>query len=554
MDLKHIISQQKRRTLGPLFDIDYVNYSEGFTQVGIQPVFSRASSGTFVNERGLIVGKTKSTTTIDLRRLVKTKSIITLNVPNGSTIGWLNGYSVYIMQDSTGNDVHNDGGDGLWVEATILHVSDTKLTVRVINTSWFNQDTLPISNWWVSYRGPRRSYDPITLRPIGFLMENSRRNLLLHSENFGANNWSKVNSSCPISSVISPDGSTVAYVLKENTATTDSPRVQQQVTNSLTASKPYTMSVFAKAASHTTFQIVPSVTTFGGSKFANFILSGSGSVGNVSSGVVASIQPYPNGWYRCIVTVSSVSGESGGYVVFSANNNDSSANRLPIYQSTGAEVVYLWGAQLEEHISGTLNGSPNATSYIPTTISQAIRSPDASTTTGISVTPSFTIDAEVKILSGEGASTSGMFQCEKYQDYGFRAGFNPSRNNFAFWSSESLPPTETDSFNVVSANNTFLPGESIRLTLTYDASTGNARIWKNGVNIVSSQPNKKFIVPPSTLGIGINRVLNSTTQNILYRKISFYNRVSRPSPATLHDLTLGAENITLGEDQITITI
>ena len=222
----------------------------------------------------------------------------------------------------------------------------------------------------------RFDHDPVSpFACRGLLIEEGRTNLALQSEGFSTGSWSKSGSTVTADSIASPDGAVTADLLNEDSGL--STHVTQQAAPSLTAGQPYTFSVFAKAGSHTSFQIGLSTTAFGALIFANFVLTGSGSVGT-SSGVTTSIQSYPNGWYRCNVTIASVSGGAGGFVVIVANNNNSSSARLPSYQGTGAQVVYLWGAQLE---AGSF-----ATSYIPTTTSALARSADVCSITGANFT------------------------------------------------------------------------------------------------------------------------------------------------------------------------
>ena len=187
------------------------------------------------------------------------------------------------------------------------------------------------------------------------LVKWAHENLTIQSENFGAT-WLMNNSTITPNTVVAPDGAITADRLNED-ATSNNHQVIQGV-GSLIGGQPHTFSVFAKAASHTSFQMTVSTTAFGSGMFANFLLTGSGSIGT-SSNVTTSIERYPDGWYRCSITVSSVGGGAGGFVQIAANNNNSSSIRLPVYLGTNAQVVHLWGAQLER--------SSTARTYNPTT-------------------------------------------------------------------------------------------------------------------------------------------------------------------------------------------
>ena len=188
------------------------------------------------------------------------------------------------------------------------------------------------------------------------LIEWAPANWLTRSEEFNDFIWNKAALSVTANSIVSPNGQTTADLLSEDSTT--SSHVLSQSAPSVIAGQPHTFSVFAKAASHTSFQMIFSVTAFGDNIFANFQLTGSGSVGT-SSGVTASIQSLSDGWYRCSITISNPSGGTGGSIGIASNNNNSSSVRLPSYQGNNAQVVHIWGAQLERH--------PSAREYIPTT-------------------------------------------------------------------------------------------------------------------------------------------------------------------------------------------
>ena len=291
------------------------------------------------------------------------------------------------MKYALGNMLNGAGGlnpDGLALD--LQFAADKTLTARrgptpVLTRSQVSStgSTYVGSDGLIKYAAanePRFDHDPVSpFACRGLLIEEQRQNLVIQSEGFSTGSWTKSGSTVTADSIASPDGAVTADLLVEDSGL--STHVVQQGVPSLTAGQPYTLSVFAKAASHTSFQLVPSVTAFGSGLFANFVLTGSGSVGT-SSGVTASIQSYPNGWYRCSITVASVSGGAGGFFVIAANNNNSSATRVPSYQGTGAQVVHLWGAQLE---AGSF-----PTSYIPTTTSALTRSADVCSITGADFT------------------------------------------------------------------------------------------------------------------------------------------------------------------------
>jgi len=80
--------------------------------------------------------------------------------------------------------------------------------------------------------------------------------------------------------------------------------------------------------------------------FANFDLS-SGVVGSVGSGATASIVNVGNGWYRCVVVITSTTATTPVIQLVPASTSARGA------ASTLATTVFLWGAQMEVGITGT---------------------------------------------------------------------------------------------------------------------------------------------------------------------------------------------------------
>jgi hypothetical protein len=204
----------------------------------------------------------------------------------------------------------------------------------------------------------RFDHDPTTGESLGLLVEESRQNLLLQSEDFSTT-WTTNQTSITANVINSPLGTATADLV---TVSSDgSSRSIFQAVSGLTVSAAYTLSIYVKAGSANTATI--GLLSSGWRGLYTFTLTGSGSVTPVIAGVNASIISVGDGWYRCVINVTSdvtvltsfVYPKSSGTVV-------------------AGDSVYLWGAQLE---AGSF-----PTSYIPTSGSTATRSADVASMTG----------------------------------------------------------------------------------------------------------------------------------------------------------------------------
>jgi hypothetical protein len=360
MDLKHIIPQQRRRVYGPSLDIQYSVDRTNVPRVGPTPTFTRASSGTFVNENRRIVGKTTSNTPI---RPLSTRlaGVVVFDVPSGSVVGWLNDSVVSVMVDSDGDD---QIGLQSHVTGVLIHKTDTTITLRVTS----RVGSTVISNWVVSYRGQRITHDPVTGRCLGTLIEQSRTNILLRSEAFNESTyWTPIRLvSQPVANThISPDGVQSAEKLIPTTENNDHRIDRPTVT--VVSGTTYACSVFVKPDGYSGFgiNIGSSPQPIG----ATFSLTGNGSVTSTLTDWTASIQKFPDGWFRCSATFTAAS--TTVRVYFSAGINGTTFN----YAGDGTSGIILWGSQLEAGL--------NATSYIPTTAAvAAARAQDLHTITG----------------------------------------------------------------------------------------------------------------------------------------------------------------------------
>ena len=182
----------------------------------------------------------------------------------------------------------------------------------------------------------------------GFV-ESAKTNLALQSENFGTT-WSPVallafgsGSVLNTTATLDPYGTNVADLIVANTVSGTQHRVDQ---TTVSVSGSYTFSVFLKTAGY----------DFGrlriGSAGGTFNLV-SGTISSSDVGIIASIQSYGNGWYRCIISKAA-----------SSANEIVRINMLPTatfadFAGDGTSGIYVFGAQYEEGSS--------ASEYIPTT-------------------------------------------------------------------------------------------------------------------------------------------------------------------------------------------
>jgi len=213
---------------------------------------------------------------------------------------------------------------------------------------------------------PRFDYDPITLACKGLLIEESRTNLSIQTEDFANIAWTNLSSRLSVStnSATAPDGNQTADKLIA-TSVNGSHNNAQTVT--LADNTTYAFSCFFKAAEYS-IAVLLHLTKSGGAPQATFNLNTQAVTlgGGATSGT---IKNYGNGWYRCTLIFNSGIGASATQSRMYLNNGAGTS-------FTGDDVsgIYVWGAQLE---AGAF-----ATSYIPTTTTALTRNADVATMTG----------------------------------------------------------------------------------------------------------------------------------------------------------------------------
>jgi hypothetical protein len=224
----------------------------------------------------------------------------------------------------------------------------------------------------VSTDTPRfeHSYNSSTgsVNSLGLLVEESRSNLTTYSEQFNDASWGKARSSVSANSVTSPDGTTTADTLTEDTSASDIHGVFKSF--SATSGTTYTLSVFFKSKERT--NIVLAFDSGAGFNHLAAFSSSTGTVGTTfGSPSATSITAYPNDWYRCSMSAAATSTALANAVILLSTDNTVGGR---FYTGNGTSGIYLWGAQLE---AGSF-----PTSYIPTVASTVTRSADSASITG----------------------------------------------------------------------------------------------------------------------------------------------------------------------------
>lgn len=187
---------------------------------------------------------------------------------------------------------------------------------------------------------PRFDYDPVTLAIRGLLIEEARTNLVPVSRT----GWGSAGATVTLSSAIGTDGvASTAAILAEVASSS-----QQTASNgsiAFTSGVVYTISALMKPGTLSRCQLTAGAVAFGTGQYANFSLTGAGSV-LASAGVVSSgIRPAGNGFYHCWIVATATATASGGVVVNSINSD--TATRSPIYAGNNASTLIVDHAQAE---------------------------------------------------------------------------------------------------------------------------------------------------------------------------------------------------------------
>jgi hypothetical protein len=182
-------------------------------------------------------------------------------------------------------------------------------------------------------------------------------NLLLRSEEFDNASWVNTNTTDTSNAEVSPDGTTTADAITETTATGEH-NIYQSVAGGVTQ----TVGVYVKAGLRQNFIMRQNISSAW--RNANFVLSGSGSVGTTTGFDDASITSVGDGWYFCTATSTN---RTDSKVLFLTSTGD---EVISFSGDDSAPAIYLWGAHLyRSDLGGMVNNPDRGDSYVPTTTS-----------------------------------------------------------------------------------------------------------------------------------------------------------------------------------------
>jgi len=184
----------------------------------------------------------------------------------------------------------------------------------------------------------RFDHDPTTGESLGLLVEESRTNLLLQSEDFSTTWTTRFSATLTSNQAIAPDGANTADLLQLSNSSRFS-GLRQFIT--LSPSTSYSFSVYVRSVTGT-------------AGFGLKIYDGVSDQFSLNLTATTS-------WQRFVFTITTAAGAGGGDL------------QIMNTSTPGSDSIYLWGAQLE---AGSFPSS-----YIPTEGSTVTRAADVATDT-----------------------------------------------------------------------------------------------------------------------------------------------------------------------------
>ena len=329
------------------------------------------------------------------------------------------------------------------------------------------------------------------------LVEPQRTNLLLRSEEFDVDPWSRTFTTVTANDALSPDGTTNADKLIVNNSASIGAYIQQLITKSSIAIT-YTVSCFAKANELNAIRLYvrDSISALNNAQVYYNISDGSLLIASTSGGTFSNasstITSAGNGFYRVNLT-------------FTSSTDTQLQVRIIPYdtiKTTGnaTDGIYIWGTQLE--------AGSYATSYIPTVASTVTRNADVISKTGISS------------LIGQTEGTIYWEGIAKNQTD--IIGINRSIANGIYITKGSgnlFRINIYNSSNAITLSDTIIRNSNTKIAISY--KSGNNSLFVNGVKVATSTSLLTFNASLSSIGLNDNYLIGTNahfTKSVLVYK------------------------------------
>jgi hypothetical protein len=249
---------------------------------------------------------------------------------------------------------------------------------------------------------PRFDHDPLSRQSLGLLVEEQRVNLALQSEDFSTS-WGSPNYILTTNATTAPNGTATADKVVRNTVNA---LTAINLNTTVTVSTVYRFSCFVKAAELSKIGLREGAST---GVFVTFDLT-TASIISSSGAATGDITPYPNGWYRVSMRMTTGGAQTTyGMRIIPLPNDYVSGT--PSYSFAGDDTsgLFIWGAQLEAA------STPSA--YIPTTTAAVTRTADSAVVDGTGVlTGTYTLvekPAGCAVVSGTNINLEPGFTAER---------------------------------------------------------------------------------------------------------------------------------------------
>ena len=275
---------------------------------------------------------------------------------------------------------------------------------------------------------PRFEYDPVTLAPLGILLEGPRTNLLTYSEQFDNPAWVKTNATIT-TGVDDPSGGTSACTM---TATSTQGTLQQAPT--VTVSVALTGSIWIRRRTGT---------------------------GTVSMRVGE-------------LTLIPITVTASWVRVWNTNTPLSTAGRLAIRLDTSGDAVDIWGAQLEEAFF--------ASSYITTTSATVTRLEDDMAISGNNFTPWYNQANSAFVISSDTYKADNTANTTIARVFNVSDGSATDRNTLYFNSSGGVSIAFGSGTSDINNNDSGVASKTFQ-KIGVNVQEGNSFMTHNGVQV-----------------------------------------------------------------------